>query len=110
MAHKIVFTEDALVDLEIILEFIRADNPDAAARFGAALLDHIEILAKSSQIFGFLSGGMPQMKNLDQSRVFINLIVNSNRRVEDFPDAGASIKGSSSITAIWATGNEQVEA
>ena len=45
MAYKIVFTEDALTDLEIILEFVRADDPDAAERFGAALLDHIEILA-----------------------------------------------------------------
>ena len=44
MAYKILFTEDALVDLEIILDYIGADNPSAAERFGAALLNHIELL------------------------------------------------------------------
>ena len=56
MAYKIVFTEDALIDLQIILEFIRADDPDAAERFGAALLDHIEILA----IFPLLGVSLPR--------------------------------------------------
>ena len=44
MGYKILFTEDALVDLEIILDYIRADNPDAANRFGTALLNHVELL------------------------------------------------------------------
>ena len=44
MAYKIFFTEDALTDLEIILDHISADNPAAAERFGEALLKHIEIL------------------------------------------------------------------
>ena len=45
MAFKILFTEDALIDLEIILDNIRADDPEAAARFGNALLTHTELLA-----------------------------------------------------------------
>ena len=44
MAYKIFFTEDALVDLEILLDYLRADNPAAAERFGAGLLSHIELL------------------------------------------------------------------
>lgn len=44
MAHKIVFTEDALTDLEDILDYIRIDNEAAAESFGVALLDHIELL------------------------------------------------------------------
>lgn len=32
MAFKIFYTEDALTDLEAILDYIRADNPAAAAR------------------------------------------------------------------------------
>ena len=44
MAYEILFTEDALVDLEIVLDYIRADNPAAAHRFGTALLNHVEIL------------------------------------------------------------------
>jgi toxin ParE1/3/4 len=44
VAYKILFTQDALADLERILDYIRADNPGAAERFGNALLDHVEIL------------------------------------------------------------------
>ena len=45
MAFKILFTEDSLSDLEAILDYIRADDPEAAARFGNALLNHTELLA-----------------------------------------------------------------
>ena len=45
MAFKILFTEDSLSDLEAILDYIRADDPEAAARFGIALLNYIELLA-----------------------------------------------------------------
>lgn len=44
MAHKILFTEDSLADLDQILEYIAIDNPAAAERFGTALLDHVELL------------------------------------------------------------------
>ena len=40
MAYKILFTEDALVDLEIILDYVRDDNPSAAERFGSSLLNY----------------------------------------------------------------------
>ncbi len=42
MAFKILFSEDSLIDLEDILDYIRSDNPEAAERFGNALLDHTE--------------------------------------------------------------------
>jgi plasmid stabilization system protein ParE len=38
VADKILFTEDALSDLEVILDYIRADNPSAAEQFGTSLL------------------------------------------------------------------------
>ena len=44
MAYKILFTEDALVDPDILLSFIRAANPAAAEGLGRALLSHIELL------------------------------------------------------------------
>jgi plasmid stabilization system protein ParE len=44
VAYKILYTEDALTDLEAILNYIRADNPAAAERFGTALLNHVELL------------------------------------------------------------------
>ncbi|MBI2816502.1 MAG: type II toxin-antitoxin system RelE/ParE family toxin [Acidobacteria bacterium] len=45
MAFKILFTEDSLNDLEAILDYIRADDPEAAARFGNDLLNYTELLA-----------------------------------------------------------------
>ena len=50
MDHKILFTEDALADFELILDYIRADNPLAAERFGVALLNHIELLRSFPRI------------------------------------------------------------
>jgi plasmid stabilization system protein ParE len=44
VAYKILFTEDALVDLDILLSYIRADNDAAAGRLGRALLSHVELL------------------------------------------------------------------
>src|SRR5580658_8083877 len=45
MAFKILYTEKALADLEAILDYILADNPAAATRFGNGLLNHIDLLA-----------------------------------------------------------------
>jgi toxin ParE1/3/4 len=45
VAFKILFSEDSLIDLEAILDYVRSDNPEAAERFGNALLDHTEVLA-----------------------------------------------------------------
>jgi plasmid stabilization system protein ParE len=43
VACKVIFTKDSLVDLELILDHLRADS-QAANRFGTALLNHIELL------------------------------------------------------------------
>ena len=56
MVYKILFTEDALLDLESILNFIRADKPDAAEQFGIGLLNHVDLLANFPKL------GMPIAK------------------------------------------------
>ena len=56
MVYKILFTDDALVDLEIILDYVRADNPSAAERFGTSLLNHVELLQSFPRV------GMPVPK------------------------------------------------
>ena len=63
MAHKLLFTEDALADLEIILDYIRADNPSAAKRFGTSLLNHVEILRTFPRI------GVPVPKRLGVRKI-----------------------------------------
>ena len=50
MAYKILFTDDALVDLETLLDYIRADNASAAERFGTSLLNHVELLQSFPRI------------------------------------------------------------
>lgn len=44
MAYQIFYTEEALVELEILLEYIRADDPRAAERLGTSLLAHVDLL------------------------------------------------------------------
>src|SRR6266581_1940381 len=45
MDYKIVFSEPAIEDLENIVRFIAQDNPQAAARFGAKLIESVRNLA-----------------------------------------------------------------
>ena len=44
MEYKILFTEDPLVDLEVLLSYIRSANDTAAERLGRVLLSHVELL------------------------------------------------------------------
>jgi plasmid stabilization system protein ParE len=45
VAFKILFTEESLGDLKLILDFISVENPAAAEHLGIALLNHIELLS-----------------------------------------------------------------
>ena len=60
MAFKIVYTEKALADLEAVLEYIRRESPDAAERFGSALLNHLELLTN----FPALGAPVPRRKTV----------------------------------------------
>lgn len=44
MGWKIIFSPQALADLESVVRFIAKDNPDAALRVGNALIDRVVIL------------------------------------------------------------------
>ena len=57
MAYKILFTEDALVDLEVLLSFIGDENATAAERLGRALLSHVELLQDFPRLGGPLAYG-----------------------------------------------------
>ena len=60
MAYKVLFTEDALADLEGILDYIRADDEVAAEAFGLALLNHVELL----QSFPHIGTPVPKRANV----------------------------------------------
>jgi plasmid stabilization system protein ParE len=63
VAYKILFTDGALGDLEIILDYIRADNAGAAEKFGTSLLNHVELLRNFPRI------GMPVSKRLGVRKI-----------------------------------------
>ena len=44
MGCKIIFSPQAIADLEAAVRFIAEENPDAAARVGNALIDRVAIL------------------------------------------------------------------
>ena len=44
MAYKILYTDEALVELETLIDYIRDDNDVAAERFATGLLNHLELL------------------------------------------------------------------
>jgi addiction module RelE/StbE family toxin len=44
MGCKIIFSPQAIADLESAVRFIATDNPDAAVRMGNALIDRVSIL------------------------------------------------------------------
>lgn len=44
MGCKIIFSPQAIADLESAVRFIAKDNPDAAVRVGNALIDRVAIL------------------------------------------------------------------
>jgi plasmid stabilization system protein ParE len=44
MGCKIIFAPQAVADLEAAVRFIAEENPDAAVRFGNALIDRVAIL------------------------------------------------------------------
>jgi plasmid stabilization system protein ParE len=44
MGCKIIFSPQAIADLEAAVRFIAGENPEAAMRFGNALVDRVAIL------------------------------------------------------------------
>jgi plasmid stabilization system protein ParE len=80
VAYKILFTEDALADLEIILDYICADNPGAAERFGTALLNHVEILQNFPRL-GVPVRGRPGVRKILHSPVRVYYRLYEDKRL-----------------------------
>ncbi|MGA2905875.1 MAG: type II toxin-antitoxin system RelE/ParE family toxin [Candidatus Korobacteraceae bacterium] len=78
MAYKILFTEDALADLEDILDYIRVDSETAAENFGAAILDHVELLREFPHI-GTAVSQRPNLRKILHSPVRIYYRIDEGR-------------------------------
>jgi plasmid stabilization system protein ParE len=68
VAYKIFSTEDALSDLENVLDYISAENPRAAERLGISLLNHVELLQSPPRI-GVPVPGRPGIRKILHSPV-----------------------------------------
>jgi plasmid stabilization system protein ParE len=64
--YRVVFTQRALGDLSDIVGEIARDDGDAASRFSAGLLDHIDLL-----------GRFPRMGNIIRKRSRVRKLVHS---------------------------------
>ena len=56
VVYQILYTEDSLEDLRVVLDYIEVDNPRAAHRLGVALLNHVELLREFPRIGAPMQG------------------------------------------------------
>jgi plasmid stabilization system protein ParE len=80
VAYKILYKEDSLADLVAILDYISADNPSAAERFGTALLDHVELL----QIFPRLGAPvsrLPEIRKFVHSPIRVYYCIHEDKQI-----------------------------
>ena len=63
MGCKIIFSPQAIADLESAVRFIAKDNPEAALRVGSALIDRVSIL-ENSPLVGSLYPKRPGVRKL----------------------------------------------
>jgi toxin ParE1/3/4 len=68
--YRVVFTKKALRELAEITDYISADSPDAAARFGNALLDHVGLLERFPRM-GSLIGARPPVRMLVHGPILV---------------------------------------
>ena len=80
MAYKLLFTEDALSDLEVVLDYISVDNPSAAEQFGRSLLNHVELLQSLPRI-GVPVPGRPGVRKVLHSPVRVYYRLHEERRL-----------------------------
>ena len=79
MAYRLLYTEDSLADLQAVLGYIQRDNPDAAERFGAALLDHVAQLAEFPRL-GSPVTSRPGIRKLLHSPIRVYYTIDERKR------------------------------
>ena len=79
MDYRLVYSQKALADLDLILEAIAADDPSAASRFGTSLLDHVEMLTFFPQM-GVAIPGRQRVRKLTHSPIVVYYIADTHRR------------------------------
>jgi plasmid stabilization system protein ParE len=80
--YRVRFTQRALNHFGEIIAYIAEDDSEAASRFGAALLDHIELLGRFPRM-GEVIEGRPSVRRLVHSPILVYYrILDDAHRVE----------------------------
>ena len=79
MAFKVLYHEDALVDLEEIFEWSREKHPETTEQFADDLFDHIDLLQALPYI-GTPVKGHPQVRRILHSPLYIYYRLDENRK------------------------------
>jgi len=77
---KVLFSDEALKDLSDLVEFIAADNADAASQVGRSIIDHAKILQYFPRVGGIVSRRSKARKLLHAPYILYYRI-HENRRV-----------------------------
>jgi plasmid stabilization system protein ParE len=78
MAFQVILTEPALIDLEDVMSWSFDQHPETSERFGAALLNHIELLG-SFPALGVPIQGSPDVRRLVHFPLHVYYRVNDRR-------------------------------
>jgi plasmid stabilization system protein ParE len=79
MDFHLIYSKEAIADLEKILDEITADKPSAASRFGISLYEHISLL-KLFPRMGTPVQDRPQVRTLTHTPILVYYVVNLTRQ------------------------------
>lgn len=80
MDYRILFTQRALTDLAEIIGYIAEADDEAAARFGASLLDHVDLLARYPRMGGIIRK-RSRVRKLLHSPILVYYQIREARRI-----------------------------
>jgi len=79
VVYQILYTEDSLEDLRVVLDYISTDNFPAAHRLGVALLNHVELLRQFPRL-GAPSRGRPGIRMMLHAPIRVYYRVREEKR------------------------------
>jgi plasmid stabilization system protein ParE len=78
--YRLLYSQRSLNDLGEILAHIAEEDADAASRFGASLLDHVDLLSRFPRMGG-VTRKRPQVRKLLHSPLLVYYRVHENKRL-----------------------------
>lgn len=80
MGFKIFFSDEALNNLAVVVDYIAQDNPEAASRVGQALVNHTRILERWPEV-GTIVPARPGVRKLVRPPYNIYYRIHTDRGV-----------------------------